>query len=85
MEAIKVGDLESTYLLADVFVGFPYIWWATKIVKGEKVPDKILSRGVLTTKDNVDATMGLKKDMKENITNFEFEKTLPETIDTYVE
>jgi ABC-type sugar transport system substrate-binding protein len=83
LEAVKNGDLECTYLLGDVFVGYQYIKYGHMVAKGEKVPERILVKGAIVTKDNVDAAIKLKKEMKDNISNFPFDKTLPEIIDMY--
>ena len=67
----------------DVFVGYQYIKYGHMVAKGEKVPDRILVKGAIVTMDNVDAAITLKKEMKDNISNFPFDKTLPEIIDMY--
>lgn len=83
LQAVKNGQLECTFLLGDVYTGFQYIWWATKAAKGESLPEEILIKGALVTKDNVDAVMKLVKDMKEKTGKFAFEKSLTELIADY--
>lgn len=84
LEAVKQGDLECTFLLADVYTGFQYVYHGVKAAKREKLPERILIKGALVTRDNVDAVMKLKREMNDNITKFPFEKALPDLINMFL-
>ncbi|MET0599975.1 MAG: sugar ABC transporter substrate-binding protein [Mesorhizobium sp.] len=83
LEAVKSGAMESTVLLAPQYSGFwkanfPYLV-ATKKNEG----DELLIKGVLVTKDNVDASLKLAKDQVADIQKFPFEKPLVDIVATY--
>lgn len=83
LEAIQNGLLASTFMYAPEFSGFWKAYLPYKIAAGEDFEYENLIKGVLVNKDNVDCSIQLAKDQKEKITEFEFEKTLPELIDIY--
>jgi len=84
LEAVKDGVMASTFLYAPEYSGFWKAWVPFRIASGEQVPPEILIKGALVTTENVDKTLLLAKDQKEKITEFEFEKTLPELIEIYM-
>lgn len=84
LEAIQNGVLKSTFLYAPEYSGYWKAWVPFRVAMGETVPSEILIKGVLVNEENVDKILVLAKDMKENMANFEFEKTLPELIDIYM-
>jgi ribose transport system substrate-binding protein len=76
--------LASTFLYAPEYSGFWKAWVPFRIASGEQVPPEILIKGALVTTDNVEKTLLLAKDQKEMMAEFEFEKTLPELIEIYM-
>lgn len=83
LEAVQNGLMASTFLYAPEYTGFWKSWVPYRIAMGEDVPEEFLIKGVLVNKDNVACTLELAKDQKEKMTEFEFEKTLPELISIY--
>ena len=77
LEAVQDGLLASTFLYAPEYTGFWKSWVPYRIAMGEYVPEELLIKGILVNEDNVEFTLVLAKDQKENMTEFEFEKTLP--------
>jgi ribose transport system substrate-binding protein len=84
LEAIQNGVLASTFLYAPEYSGFWKAWVPFRIASGEQVPPEILIKGALVNTDNVEKTLLLAKDQKEMMAEFEFEKTLPELIEIYM-
>jgi ABC-type sugar transport system substrate-binding protein len=84
MEAIQDGLLESTFLYAPEYSGYWKAWVPYRIAMGETVDPEILIKGVLINSDNVADALVLAKDQKEDMENFEFEKTLPQLIEDYM-
>ncbi len=84
MEAIQDGLLESTFLYAPEYSGYWKSWVPYRIAMGETVDPEILIKGVLINGDNVADALVLAKDQKEDMENFEFEKTLPQLIEDYL-
>lgn len=83
LEAIKAGTLKSTFLYAPEYSGFWKAWVPFRIASGETVDPEILIKGVLVNDANVDDILTLAKDQKEDMQNFEFEKSLPDLIEEY--
>jgi ABC-type sugar transport system substrate-binding protein len=88
LEAVKNGKMSNTFLYAPEYAGFWKAYAPFLIASGETVdigagPNNVKIKGVLVNGDNVDTTLKLAKDQKDDIQNFPFEKTLPEIIDMY--
>jgi ABC-type sugar transport system substrate-binding protein len=84
LEAIQAGKMSSTFLYAPEYTGFWKAWVPFRIAMGETMGPETLIKGTLVNKDNVDKILQLAKDQKEKITEFPFEKTLPEIIQQYM-
>lgn len=84
LEAIQNGLLASTFLYAPEYSGFWKAWAPYRIASGESLGNEILIKGVLVNEENVAKILELAKDQKEDIQNFEFEKSLPELIEIYL-
>ena len=84
LQDIKDGKMSATVLLGPEYSGFWKAWVPFKIAMGEKVPDEILIKGTLITKDNADAAIKLAHDMKNNLATFAFEKPLDEVVAGYM-
>ena len=85
LEAIQNGLMKSTFLYAPEYSGFWKAWVPFQIASGNSVPEEILIKGVLVNDANVDKILELAKDQKEKMADFEFEKSLPELIDVYMQ
>jgi ABC-type sugar transport system substrate-binding protein len=83
LEAIQNGLMASTFLYAPEYSGYWKAWVPFRAAMGEDLPGEILIKGVLVTEENVDQILELAQDQKEDMENFDFEKTLPELIDEY--
>jgi ABC-type sugar transport system substrate-binding protein len=83
LEAIQNGLMASTFMYAPEFSGFWKAYLPFKIAAGEDFEYENLIKGVLVNTDNVDCSIQLATDQKQKITEFEFEKTLPELIGVY--
>ncbi len=83
LEAIKNGVMKSTFMYAPEYSGFWKAWVPFKAALGESLDPEILIKGALVNTDNVDCALNLAKDQKEKMSEFEFEKTLPELLDIY--
>ncbi len=84
LEAIKNGKMSSTFLYAPEYTGFWKAWAPFRIAMGEDMGPEVKIKGTLVTSENVDKIMELAKDQKEKITDFPFEKSLPEIIEEYM-
>jgi len=84
LEAIKKGEMSSTFLYAPEYTGFWKAYVPFKIAMGEKFDPETKIKGTLVTTANVDKILELAKDQKEKIQEFPFEKPLPEIIEIYM-
>lgn len=83
LEAIKKGEMDSSYLLASQYTGYQKAYIPFLAAKGEKLDSEYIISGVIVTKDNVDAIIKLSDDMKNNIKSFPFDEKLPDIIKNY--
>ncbi|HLE16628.1 MAG TPA: sugar ABC transporter substrate-binding protein [Anaerolineales bacterium] len=83
LEAIQNAVLKSTFMYAPEYSGFWKAWVPFRAASGEGLDKEILIKGALVNTDNVDCALNLAKDQKEKMSEFEFEKTLPELLDIY--
>jgi ABC-type sugar transport system substrate-binding protein len=83
LEAIQNGVLRSTFMYAPEYSGFWKAWVPFRAASGESLDPEILIKGALVNSDNVECALNLAKDQKEKMSEFEFEKTLPELLDIY--
>jgi ABC-type sugar transport system substrate-binding protein len=83
LEAIQKGVLKSTFMYAPEYSGFWKAWVPFKAAMGEAIDPEILIKGALVNTDNVACALNLAKDQKEKMSEFGFEKTLPELLDLY--
>lgn len=84
MQLIKEGKMSSTILLGQQYSGFWKAWIPYQIAMGQKVDAEVFINGTLVNTDNVDASLKLVEDMKNNIQTFPFEKQLTEIVDMYM-
>jgi ABC-type sugar transport system substrate-binding protein len=83
LEAIKNGEMDCTYLLAAEYAGYVKANVPFLAAQGETLPKDYIISGVIVTRDNVEPCLRLASDMTNNITNFPFEKPLPDIIKEY--
>ncbi len=83
LEAVKNDEMDCTYLLAAEYAGYVKAFVPFQAAMGEKLPEEYIINGVIVTQDNVDSIIKLANDMKNNITQFPFEKELPDIIAEY--
>lgn len=83
LEAIKNNKIASTFLYASQYAGYMKAKVPILLAQGKPAQTEYLIKGVLVNKDNVDGIFKLVAAMKDDITNFDFEKTLPELIHQY--
>jgi ABC-type sugar transport system substrate-binding protein len=85
LEAIQDGVMASTFLYAPEYSGYWKAWVPFRAASGEDLPEEILIKGVLVNEENVDQILVLATDQKEDMENFDFELSLPELIDIYMQ
>lgn len=83
LEAIKQGKMESTFMYAPEYSGYMKALIPIQVAMGKEYAKETLMSGVLVTKDNVDKMMTLASDIKNKITEFDFEAPLAEIIQKY--
>ncbi len=83
LEAVKSGAMESTVLLAPQYSGFWKAYFPFQVATKKNQETEFLIKGVLVTKDNVDAALKLAKDQVADIQKFPFEKPLVDIVATY--
>jgi len=83
LEAIKNGEMDSTYLLAAEYAGYVKAYVPFLCSKGQTFTEDYIISGVIVTKDNVDPIIKLASAMKNDIQNFPFDKPLPDLIAQY--
>jgi ABC-type sugar transport system substrate-binding protein len=83
LEAVKSGTMESTVLLAPQYSGFWKAYFPYLVATKKDDRKELLIKGVLVTKDNVDAALKLANDQVANMQNFPFEKPLVDIVAGY--
>jgi len=83
LEAVKSGAMESTVLLAPQYSGFWKAYFPYLVASKKDERKELLIKGVLVTKDNVEAALKLANDQVANIQNFPFEKSLVDIVAGY--
>jgi ABC-type sugar transport system substrate-binding protein len=83
LEAVKSGAMESTVLLAPQYSGFWKAYFPYLVASKKDDRKELLIKGVLVTKDNVEAALKLANDQVANIQNFPFEKSLVDIVAGY--
>ncbi|MDW6025342.1 sugar ABC transporter substrate-binding protein [Mesorhizobium sp. BAC0120] len=83
LEAVKNGAMESTVLLAPQYSGFWKAYFPYIVASKKDDRKELLIKGVLVTKDNVDAALKLANDQVANIQKFPFEKPLVDIVASY--
>jgi len=83
LEAVKSGAMKSTVMLAPQYSGFWKAYFPFLVATKKDDRKEVLIKGVLVTKDNVDAALRLAKDQVGKIQNFPFEKPLADIVATY--
>jgi ribose transport system substrate-binding protein len=84
LQGVKDGTLKCTFLYGPQYSGFWKAWIPYQIAQGKKVDQKILIKGSLVTKDNVDPLLQMADDMKNKIQTFPFEKPLADIVNEYL-
>jgi ribose transport system substrate-binding protein len=83
LEAIKNGEMDSSYLLAAEYAGYVKAYVPFLCSQGKTFTEDYIISGVIVTKDNVDSIIKLANAMKNDIQNFPFDKPLPDLIAQY--
>jgi len=83
LEAVKSGAMESTVLLAPQYSGFWKAYFPYLVASKKDDRKELLIKGVLVTKDNVEAALKLANDQVANIQKFPFEKSLVDIVASY--
>ena len=83
LTAVKDGVMESTVLLAPQYSGFWKAYFPFLVATKADDRSEVLIKGVLVTKDNVDAALKLAGDQVSAIETFPFEKPLADIVATY--
>jgi len=83
LTAVKDGVMESTVLLAPQYSGFWKAYFPFLVATKADDRSEVLIKGVLVTKDNVDAALKLAGDQVSAIETFPFEQPLADIVATY--
>jgi len=83
LNAVKDGVMESTVLLAPQYSGFWKAYFPFLVATKADDRKEVLIKGVLVTKDNVDAALKLAGDQVSAVETFPFEKPLVDIVATY--
>lgn len=83
LTAVKDGVMESTVLLAPQYSGFWKAYFPFLVATKADDRKEVLIKGVLVTKDNVDAALKLAADQVSAMETFPFEKPLVDIVATY--
>jgi ribose transport system substrate-binding protein len=83
LKAVKDGTMKSTILLAPQYSGFWKAYFPYLVATKKDQAKDILIKGVLVTKDNVDAALKLADDQVGKMQDFPFEKPLADIVATY--
>lgn len=84
LKAVKDGTMQCTVLLAPQYSGFWKAYFPYLVATKANKTDELLIKGVLVTKDNVDAALKLASDQVNHMEKFPFKKPLADIVEMYV-